>query len=207
MLIILIAFLISFIVFFRLAKDKYKIIDIIYIFTINILGFAIGSKIFSLIDNKQTITIINFLNSGYGFIGGLIGSFISIYLYSKKYKLNYTKMQAYFAIIYPLIYSISKIGCFMNGCCGGIVQYFPFQLLECALMFFLFILLFYYSKNKNENSLIVIFLITFGIERFVIDYFRITRNILFLNFTLSQLCCLMLIVSGIVLKFTRNNED
>lgn len=47
----------------------------------------------------------------------------------------------------------------------------------------------------------------FGIIRFIVDYFRYTRNILFLNLTLSQLICGISIVIGlmILIKFRSKN--
>ena len=206
MLVMLLAFVISFILFYSMAKNKYNKLDIIYIFLFNILGFAIGAKIFSLFDKKQMLTILNFLNSGYAFIGGLIGSFISIYLYCKKYKLAYTIIQSYFTIIYPLIYSIGKIACYINGCCNGIIYNFPLQLIEAIFMLLLFIFLFKYFRNKNKYTIIT-FLIIFGIARFIIDFFRVSRNIFFINLTLSQLVCLTAVVIGIIYSKTEKHYN
>ena len=50
----------------------------------------------------------------------MIGSILCVFLYCKKYKLDYLETQSSFFVIYPLIYSISKIACQINGCCGGI---------------------------------------------------------------------------------------
>lgn len=49
-----------------------------------------------------------------GVFGIAVGSII-MYLIFKDRML----MQAYFTT-FPLIYSVSKIGCFFGGCCGGL---------------------------------------------------------------------------------------
>lgn len=200
LLIILISFVVSFIIFYNMTrKDGHDRIDILYIFIINILGFVIGSKIFYLIDVSKVVTVSNFLNSGYSFIGGVVGSSLLVYMYCKKYDLNFTDLETYFIIIYPLIYSISKLACFINGCCNCIVSNFPLQLVESVLMFILFVYLYKTYKNNQKYFFIGKFLILFALIRFIIDYFRCKRNILLLNLTLSQLICVVFIAIGLVI--------
>lgn len=197
LIIILISFIISFIIFYKMLKKKYDKVEIAYIFAINILGFAIGSKLFHLIDSSKAITISNFINSGYSFIGGLLGSALLVSLYCKRYKINFADMEAHFMIIYPLIYAISKLACFVNGCCNCIIQHFPLQILESILMFILFAYLYNFHKRKQNCLLMGVFLMLFGTIRFVIDYFRYTRNEILLNLTLSQVVCIIAIVLGL----------
>lgn len=102
-------------------------------------------------------------------------------------------------MIYPLIYSISKIGCFLNGCCYGIkninnIDYkFSLQLVDSTIMFILFFtLLMIFSKQTKD--VISIFFITFSNIRFFEDYFRNNINIVMFNLTLEQIICAMLII-------------
>lgn len=97
-LIIGIAFLISFIVFYKISKKNYIKLDTIYIYVINIVGFAIGSKLMSLISNNIEMTIYNFINSGYSFLGGILGSILVVVMYCKKYKLNFIDILSNFIV-------------------------------------------------------------------------------------------------------------
>ena len=133
--ILFLAFLFNFIIFYILSKNKLEKIDYLGLFIINILGFAIGSKILSLFDNHLNFTITNFLNSGYTFTGGIIGSIFFVFLYCKRYNINFNNTFKNFLIIYPNIYAICKVGCFFNNCCGGKI---PIQIIESLLMFLLF---------------------------------------------------------------------
>ena len=148
-------------VFYRLTQKYYNKIDIIYVYLVNILGFAIGAKLLSLLSNNIEITIYNFINSGYSFIGGIIGSFLTITLYCKRYKLDLKNIVSNFIVIYPLIYAISKIGCFLNNCCYGIVSInninyiFPLQLIDSIIMFRLFLILI--KQFKHQNKLVIVF--------------------------------------------------
>ena len=201
LLIIGIAFIIGFIIFYKISK-KYNKVDVIYVYIINILGFAIGSKIFSLIFNEDKINLYNFANSGYSFIGGIIGSDFLVILYCKKYKLETASLIQNFAVIYPIIYAISKIGCFLNGCCYGIIKInnsiykFPLQLIDLIIMFglFLILMIMHYKKKKKIFST---FLFMFGFIRFLEDFFRYYRNVIFLNFTLTQIVCILFMIIGL----------
>lgn len=203
-LIIGIAFLISFIVFYKISKKNYIKLDIIYIYVINIVGFAIGSKLMSLISNNIEITIYNFINSGYSFLGGILGSILVVVMYCKKYKLNFIDILSNFTVIYPLIYSISKIGCFLNGCCYGIINNykFPLPLVDTAIMLILFLILLVVT-NKQKTLVTGIFFGIFSIVRFLEDYFRESRNILIVNFTLEQIVCGMLLITSVTIFIFR----
>ena len=213
-LIIGIAFLISFIVFYKISKKNYIKLDIMYIYVINIVGFAIGSKLMSLISNNIKINIYNFINSGYSFLGGMLGSILVVILYCKKYKLDFINMLSNFTVIYPLIYSISKIGCFLNDCFYGIIKIndinykFPLQLFDSIIMFILFLILLVKS-NKSKSLVIGMFFCKFNIIRFFEDYFRESRNIVILNFSLDQILCGILIITSIIIiiyKFKANKK-
>ena len=201
-LIIGIAFIVGFMVFYNLSQKYYNKIDIIYVYVINILGFAIGAKILSLLSNNIEISMYNFINSGYSFIGGVIGSILTIILYCKIYKLNLKNIISNFTVIYPLIYSISKIGCFFNNCCYGSISInnvtynFSLQLIDSAIMFVFFLSL--VKKSKQQDKLVIFqFFSMFGIIRFIEDFFRYSRNVMILNLTLAQIVCLIFIIIGI----------
>ena len=203
-LIIGIAFLFSFIVFYKTSKKNYIKLDIIYIYVINIVGFAIGSKLMSLISNNIEITTYNFINSGYSFLGGILCSILFVALYCKRYKLDFIDILSNFTVIYPLIYSISKIGCFLNGCCYGIINNykFPLPLFDTTIMLILFLILLTKS-NKQKTLVIGMFFSIFGIVRFCEDYFREFRNIIIFNFTLEQILCVMLIITSVIINIFR----
>lgn len=211
LLIIAISFIISFIIFFKISKKNYFRLDIIYIYVLNIIGFAIGSKLMSLISNNIKITLYNFINSGYSFLGGVIGSILVVALYCKKYKLNFLNILSNFTVIYPLIYSISKIACFLNGCCYGIINIndinyrFPLQLIDFIIMLILFIILLI-TYNKEKTLVIPIFFCIFGIIKFLEDFLREFRNIIIFNFTFEQILFVIIIAIN-TLKMYKKHKN
>lgn len=205
MLIIGLAFIIAFVIFYKLLNKKNSKIDLLYIYVINIMGFAIGSKLFSVLSNKEILTLSNYINSGYSYIGGILGSILLIFIYCKIYKLDFKHILTVFSVIFPLIYSLSKIGCFLNGCCGGIIninnEYYklPLQLIDSTIMFILFLTLLILFI-KREKNVINLFFIIFSCIRFFEDYFRNNRNIITVNLTFEQIICVIIIIITFIIN-------
>ena len=169
------------------------------------MGFAIGSKLFSVLSNKEILTLSNYINSGYSYIGGILGSILLIFIYCKIYKLDFKHILTVFSVIFPLIYSLSKIGCFLNGCCGGIIninnEYYklPLQLIDSTIMFILFLTLLILFI-KREKNVINLFFIIFSCIRFFEDYFRNNRNIITVNLTFEQIICVIIIIITFIIN-------
>ena len=205
MLIIGLAFIIAFVIFYKLLNKKNSKINLLYIYVINIMGFAIGSKLFSVLSNKEILTLSNYINSGYSYIGGILGSILLIFIYCKIYKLDFKHILTVFSVIFPLIYSLSKIGCFLNGCCGGIIninnEYYklPLQLIDSTIMFILFLTLLILFI-KREKNVINLFFIIFSCIRFFEDYFRNNRNIITVNLTFEQIICVIIIIITFIIN-------
>ena len=92
----------------------------------------------------------------------------------------------------PLMYGLSKTGCFLAGCCHGKAYeghfavsyhnsyagtYFPIQLVDMAV-FILIHLLALVLVLKMKNKVLAIFIVIFVTlpARFVLEYFRYTHN-------------------------------
>ena len=80
------------------------------------------------------------------------------------------------APVLALSHGIGRIGCFMNGCCGG-KEIFglkqPVQLYESAGLFVLAGILFQLSKRKvRAGSIFLIYLLSYGILRFILEFWR-----------------------------------
>ena len=118
----------------------------------------------------------------------ILGIFISSLIFRDKPVLVLSS----FVPAAPLMYGLSKLGCFLAGCCHGKAYhghfavayhnqyegtYFPVQLVDMAVFILIHILaliLVMKMKNKAHAIFIVIF-ITLP-SRFVLEYFRYTHN-------------------------------
>lgn len=170
-------------------------IDIIIINILEISSIFLGSKILDIIvyyneyvnyDLKKIIFI------GFMINGGIILRIIVIYLYSIIRNINIKKL---FNILIPnilLMYSILKIGCFINGCCMGIHN-IPLPIIESVIYFIIYIIIIKLN-NKIEISCI-----SFGMLRLLSFLIRedITNNSLIINTIIS----IVLIIIGLFIIY------
>ncbi len=179
---------------------------ILYLFTIiNQIEF---DKIFD----------INYLNTliqgGFVFYGGLIGGFFGLYMAGKIHKIDYMMYLRHNIFLLPLAHAFGRIGCFCAGCCYGrecsgplcvvfplnsfakpLVPLFPIQLLESFILFVLAISLYLYQKRKGVGYSIEIYIVSYSIIRFILEYFRgdVERGSVYI-FSTSQIISIALLL-------------
>jgi phosphatidylglycerol:prolipoprotein diacylglycerol transferase len=162
--------------------------------------------------------------SGMSYHGGAIGVFVATLMFCHKHRINFWNFGDLFCAAIPLGYTFGRIGNFINGELYGRItsvpwgMYFPLdsyhqlhhpsQLYEaCFEGIFLFVILWSIRKKKYfDGFLSSLYLISYGIVRFFIEFFRepdpqlgFVLGIL----TMGQILCLLMIVFGIVLMVKR----
>ena len=202
------------------ASDDFFMYSILSI----IIGGRIGYVIFYnfLFYFKHPIDIFKVWEGGMSFHGGLIGVLIGIYLFCKKHKIKYLAFMDLLAIGTPIGLFFGRIANFINmelygrittskiGVIfpnAGELPRHPSQLYEAILEgFILFTLLFCLAKytkvKKYKGFLSGVFLIGYGISRFIVEFFRepdIQIGYLLKYFTLGQFLTIPLIISGLFL--------
>jgi phosphatidylglycerol:prolipoprotein diacylglycerol transferase len=163
-------------------------------------------------------------------LGGLIllGGFIlavaaaAVYIYVKK--LNFWKLADSIAPAIALGVFLTRIGCFLNGCCFGkacsypwgvsfpphspagatmgSIHIHPTQLYSSFYGLVIFgILMFLDRKPVFDGALLGVFLILYGLSRFTVDFFRFYENQMFLidGLQFNQIISLLMLFSGILL--------
>ncbi|MEG1909163.1 MAG: prolipoprotein diacylglyceryl transferase [Oscillospiraceae bacterium] len=125
------------------------------------------------------------------FYGGLLGGLAVGYIYMKKKNYDIPFFTDIAAPTIPLFHVFGRIGCFVGGCCYGIesdfgytyhhslieaangVSRFPVQLLESAFNLALFFVLNkLLNSQKFKGKLLYIYLISYAIARFFIEFLR-----------------------------------
>lgn len=161
------------------------------------------------------------------FLGGLIGGstvFILIYLIFSRFVFKEKQMRESFAVLLQcapccivFAHALGRIGCLCAGCCYGKrtnsflgvftpyenFKVVPLQLFEAIFLFLLFIILsILYFKNIKINF--SIYLIAYGIWRFVVEFFRGDERgeSIVSFFSPSQLIAVIMVFTGtIILTF------
>lgn len=189
-------------------NKKHKYISqktLILLEIIFLIVFIVFAKIFQVILDKDYESlvkifkdnikyIINFIISGYTFIGGYLGSVLAVWVMLKNFNIN--KRICFWLINnLNLMYAILKLACFINGCCYGFTI-IPIQLLECIITCLIYVIInCAYIKKIDTNNCIALSIMLFSIERFIISFYRAyMTDLAFLG---TELICILLIIIGI----------
>ena len=180
-----------------------------YIFSA--LGMLIGSKLVYLVENiliKQKLSDIlsvNYIFSGFSYMGGVLGYIIFIKIYNKIYKDVPNKINHLLTLALSIIYSISKVGCYITGCCNGITN-IPIQIIESFLYFSIFMIFSYLYRKYNKKEMIAnLSIVVLCISRCIIDFFRIKRGLVILNISVTQIICITTIIVKLI-KVNKSSE-
>ncbi len=168
-----------------------------------LIGIITGGKLMSLVAqiptlvrNWQTIradwhSLFELMYSGMVFYGGLFGALLALHIYSKHYGLDRKAFFDYFIPLFPLFHAFGRVGCFLTGCCHGLVSerfgiaftnsisaqngvpYFPIQLVCSALNLLLFAFLLWFERRfHRQGRALPCYLAFYAVGRFIIEFFR-----------------------------------
>lgn len=117
---------------------------------------------------------------GLSLLGSVLCCGIAIPLYLWYTKIPILPCLDLIGIHAPLLQSISRIGCFLAGCCyGKMVQsswcmLHPTQLYSAFILLIIFFLLrwMFQTKSMHQGQLFALYLMMTNAERFFVDFFR-----------------------------------
>jgi len=196
-----------------------------YVVIFCIIGARLYYCLFNLdYYSKNLIDIFKIWEGGLAIHGGIIAGIITIYFYTRKKEISLLKILDIFAPALVLGQAIGRWGNFFNGEAFGpattlttlqsfgIPQFiidgmyingvyhhptFLYESIGCLLIFII-IMLIRNLKNIKEGTITAIYLIFYGIIRFLIESLRQDSLMLF-NIKVAQLVSIIMILVGIYL--------
>lgn len=185
----------------------------IFLYFLMLISFSIVfGKIFTLLTSPSDGNILTVGLSSYG---GLVGLVLSSYIFEKIVYMN-NKLIKVSIISLPLIYSISKIACFIVGCCYGIpydglfsvtyshglnISLFPVQLVETIVFMIIFV---FCHKLRDNKYIIYITLVLCVILKFLLDFFRYDHITKIL--TVNQIFSIILLVIILIIFILKKRK-
>jgi phosphatidylglycerol---prolipoprotein diacylglyceryl transferase len=192
-----------------------------------IFGGLLGARLFYVVQfwskfKHQPMEIIRIDHGGLVFYGGFIVTACLFIWYCRKHKLNMLSVLDITGPAVALGHAFGRIGCILNGCCfGKPTEFFmavtyphgvlpdrfdygaarhPVQLYETFGNLIIFGVLFYLVGKLKRGRVTALYLILYGILRFVDEFFRGDHTDKILDtFTRAQFIGLFLIPIGIIL--------
>lgn len=167
-------------------REKYglSVIKSVVFATSELICGVLGCKILFILENINWIEKNGFAFGGFSFYGAVFLIPLVMPMVGKFLSLNLRDSLDCSAMCIIAMLGTIRIGCFLNGCCGGrvfnITDFyftFPTQLIECACDFYiLFIMIEWEKKNIAYGFFYPRFLLIYGIVRFMVEFLRNTEK-------------------------------
>ncbi len=200
-------------IYHNLKKEGYKSKQVLLFFIMYIAFAFICGKMYTVLAYGNA----GFLSAGLSAYGGLIGVVIAAIIFEKILPAD-GELIKYTILSLPLVYGLTKIACFIAGCCGGIpyegifkVKYvdllniwqFPIQITEVIVFLLIFVICHFLRKKKSINYIVMVLV---SIFKFSLDFLRydhvdilITRNQVF------SILLLIITIVAFILRKTKKN--
>lgn len=170
---------------------------------IGVISGIVGGRLLYVMEEFHAMEsfwdAISFWEGGFSILGSLIAVPIAATIYLKKNKIPILPFLDLVALYGPLLQSISRIGCFVAGCCYGKVCSLPWaitytasnsmapthmplhptQLYSSAILFFIFLFMRFVASKwcTIPGQLIALYLFLASAERFTVDFWRANREL------------------------------
>jgi phosphatidylglycerol:prolipoprotein diacylglycerol transferase len=219
------------------AKEKISAEIILDMVTFIIIGAIIGARLVYVILKpdqylSNLIDIVYITQGGLSVHGGVIGAMLAAWIYTAYRKLNYWHYADLFAPALALGIVFGRIGCFLNGCCFGVLcknpnawysisfpanghtgitaePRHPAQLYEAILsLIIFFILRGFYKNRKFDGHVFLLWLGLYSIARFLQEFFRFdaSSDVIFGVVTIAQLASIILAIIAFVVIAEMNKR-
>lgn len=166
--------------------------------------------------------IIRVDQGGLIFYGGLFGGILAFLILAKRRHLKIGDLADFTVTALPLGHALGRVGCFLNGCCGGTeahppsfltagLTHYPVQIYESLFNLGVYGLLTWYflcKRGSKFGSVVALYMMTYPIGRFLLEFIRgDDRMRVAGGLDVAQIVSLALIFIGIALwGFTRGKR-
>lgn len=172
------------------------------------------------------IEIIKVWHGGMAFHGGILGAIIALFLFSRRIKCNFFALCDFVAPLIPFGLMCGRIGNFINGelwgrvtssnlawamvypQSGNLLPRHPSEIYEALGegLLLMIILWAYASKKRNIGAISGMFMLSYGIIRFFLEYFRepdefLQNLVQVTGFSMGQMLCLPMILIGLIVYY------
>lgn len=202
---------------------------------LGVMGVVLGGRIGYCLFYKPEYYLANPLQiffiwqGGMSFHGGMLGVILSQLWFARSRRKPFWQVMDFVAPCVPLGLASGRIGNFINGELwgreadpslpwamvfpqAGNVPRHPSQIYQFLLEgLLLFVILWLYARKERKPAQVsAVFLIGYGVMRFIAEYFRqpdAHLGVLALNMTMGQWLCVPMIIGGVLLWVWGQTRD
>jgi len=194
----------------------------------SILVGIIGARLLHILSESDEYAsvwdMLQFWSGGLSSWGTVISLVLFVPLYASHLGLPPLQTLDLCALYAPLVQSISRLGCFAAGCCGGLpcamlaqswgIMAHPTQLYSAALLFIAWLIMTQFISRffSQPGMALTTYLFFAGFERFVVDWWRNDRlmhsatQILSLHQEIALLIMLSSAIGWVLIQWSNSHE-
>lgn len=165
--------------------------------------------------------IIRVDQGGLVYYGGFLGAGLALILFARLSGRPLFATTDLVITALPLGHAFGRVGCFLNGCCGGSVApagcpgtlglpHYPVQLYEAAFNLALYAVLFRLYRIpawRRPGRLLTVYLLSYPAGRFLLEFIRGDERLRVGHLDVAQVVSLALLATGLVaLWIVRRHE-
>lgn len=157
--------------------------------------------------------IIRVDQGGLIYYGGFLGSGVALILFSRFYRQPLLTTVDLTVTALPLGHAFGRVGCFLNGCCGGRaapadsvmacgLTHYPVQVYEAAFNLLLYAFLFWYylsPARRRPGRILALYLLCYPVARFFLEFLRGDERTRVGTLDVAQFVSLGLLAIGLTL--------
>jgi len=157
-------------------------------------------------------TIFRIDQGGLIYYGGFFGAALAVVLYARLKKRPLWAVGDLAVSPLPLGHALGRIGCLLNGCCFGTESNLPWsihlqdahrhptQVYETVFNVLLYVfILWYYPRRKKDGAVVALYLVSYPLVRFLIEFIRGDTRMGVLGLTMAQAISLVMLAAGVLL--------
>lgn len=219
---------------YQLKRKKFTLgtQDVDSLFFYLLAGLIIGARLgyvifYSLGDYlKSPLEVFAVWHGGMSFHGGLIGCIVAGIIFCRKYRVDFWQVSDLISVTAPIGLGLGRLGNFINGelygrvtsvpwgmvfPSGGPLPRHPSELYEFLLEGVVLFLIIWFLKDKKlkPGTLTCIFLMLYGVFRFLVEFYRQPDpqlGFVFGPFTMGQALSSGMILCGAAILFYRRRR-
>ena len=168
----------------RCRQAKVRCIRTIMFTLLCLIGGIISAKLMAVIHNWDTAMEVGPFAVGQSIMGPVFYGILLVFLAERLLGFERAFAHILCAPSLAILIAFQRVGCFFEGCCGGIMTTlgnlsfrWPAQIMESIGDFLIFGILLDYEKSEHyQGRLYPLFLIYYGILRFFVEFVRVPQR-------------------------------
>jgi len=209
----------------RLGLNKERVVDMLVLI---LIGGIIGARLLYIWLNfgyyiLRPIEIFDLSKGGLVWYGGFAAGLIAAVIYVRMNKMDFWLIMDLIVPYVALAQAFGRIGCYLNGCCygvvapagfpisvafpGSIVARHPTQVYSALLLVIIYLVLRLRQEMPHfKGAILLSYCMLYPLKRFIVEFFRGDNPRAYFGMTLSQVLSFAVFFTALIIFIRKRSE-